>query len=149
MVSGGFRCEKQGRERAGMAGGREEEGTMGRRTEAFRGLKVLGHVGQTVGSWKLDSGSAWLSLSGWGLGGGLLTLDLRLLGSARRGPLLEWASVTDCIGDSLVTCEPERIAMPLLDIDPSFLNKTNKRAIKMIQFHYVQEQGKQREKGSY
>lgn len=40
--------------------------------------------------------------------------------------MLERDSLTDWIGDSLVTREPQRTAMPLLDIDPSFLNKTNR-----------------------
>ena len=48
VVSGGFRCETQGRERAGVVVGMEEGGTMGRRAEMESvGMKFPGCVRQT------------------------------------------------------------------------------------------------------
>lgn len=90
---------------------------MGRRTEMESiGIKVPGCVGQTVGSWKLESGSEWLPFSRSESPASVPGI----LGSARGGSLLEWAFLTDRVGDSLVAREPKRIAVPSLDMTPSF-----------------------------
>lgn len=90
---------------------------MERRTEMeSTGLTVPGCVGQTVGSRKLESGSEWLPFSR----SESPASTPGLLGSARRGSLLAWAFLTDRTGDSLVAREPKRIAVPSLEMTPSF-----------------------------
>lgn len=90
---------------------------MGRRTEMESiGMKMPGCMGQIIGSWKLESGLEWLPFSRSESPASVPGI----LGSARGGSLLEWTFLTYCIGDSLLAREPKRIAVPSLDMTPSF-----------------------------